>query len=286
LLGKLGSIGVVGKVAKWLACFLKDRTQCVVVNGARSQDAPVISGVPQGTVLGPLLFLIMVNDIGGRVQSARIASFADDTRIWKSVVTDQDKVRLQEDLQIVYDWAGENNMVFNEDKFALLHDGPMDRAAAYCGPGGAPIAVETSYRDLGILMSSDGTFREHVRGVASVCRRLRGYILRTFNTRESVVLGVLWRALVLPRMDYGSQLWFLSGKAGVREMENLQRTFTGDMAALRELNYWERLKVLNLYSVERRFERYMVLYVWKILEGKLEPPHTYRIEAISNARRG
>ena len=113
LLHKLRAVGICGSIGVWLYHFLTNRSHFVRLPGGTSKDHPVISGVAQGTVLGPLLFLIMIADIGKDVSSSKLVSFADDTRLYSGVgdVTDCDN--LQFDLGTVYDWASSNNMFFN-----------------------------------------------------------------------------------------------------------------------------------------------------------------------------
>ena len=123
LLSKLKQIGISGKLARWLHSFLTGRQQYVTVNGFRSFLFDVLSGVPQGSVLGPLLFIIFINDIDKEVVSSFLSSFADDTRISKGIKHQTDMRYLQEDLNKVYSWAEQNNMVLNTSKFERLQYG-------------------------------------------------------------------------------------------------------------------------------------------------------------------
>ena len=110
LLHKLKNLGINGKTLRWIQNFLQDRVQRVVVNGMLSTPHQVISGVPQGSVLGPLLFLVLIGDIDDGVLYSLIASFADDTRATKGIRTELDAAELQNDLFRIYDWSQKNNM--------------------------------------------------------------------------------------------------------------------------------------------------------------------------------
>ena len=110
-------MGIGGNLLNWIESFLKDRFQSVMVNGFLSKPVKVKSGVPQGSVLGPLLFLILISDIDKDVLHSFLSSFADDTRVGKSIKNESDVLKLQEDLENVYNWAAENNMSFNNLKF-------------------------------------------------------------------------------------------------------------------------------------------------------------------------
>ena len=117
LLQKLSNIGISGKLFTWIKEFLRERTQVVVVDEVLSYIAEVISGVPQGAVLGPLLFLIFLNDINCCIQHSEISCFADDSRISKCISTTNYCTLLQEDLDNVIKWSKSNNMQLHEDKF-------------------------------------------------------------------------------------------------------------------------------------------------------------------------
>ena len=105
LLLKLESIGITGNLLQWIDRFLTSRFQRVVINGKFSEWLPVLSGVPQGSILGPLLFIIYINDITSVVQSSSIRVFADDASLYAKVSTQDDCLKLQDDLSRIYNWS-------------------------------------------------------------------------------------------------------------------------------------------------------------------------------------
>ena len=113
LLNKLKCLGIGGRLGRWIYSFLHDRYQTVLVNGTKSDPAEVKSGVPQGSVLGPILFIIMIYDIDVSVLHSSVKSFADDTRVTNPVTDVHSATNLQRDLNVIYDWADENSMQFN-----------------------------------------------------------------------------------------------------------------------------------------------------------------------------
>ena len=126
----------------------------MIVNGVLSNPCPVVSGVPQGSVLDPLLFLVLLSDIDSNI--AFLASFADDTRIWKGISGVNDASALQRDLEIVYQWAEDNNMSFNNLKFENLRFGPdstLKATTSYTSPSGNIINTK-DLGDLVILVST------------------------------------------------------------------------------------------------------------------------------------
>ena len=216
LFHKLRKLGISGRVGKWLYNFLTNRQQVVKVNGETSKTELVISGVPQGTVLGPVLFVIMLNDIISENSfDSTLKSFADDTRILRPISSFHDSQLLQHDLESVYKWATENNMKFNDDKFQLIKYGKdehLKNATCYTGPEKKKIERVEHIKDLGIILSSDASFHDHIEKIVSSCKQLIGYMLRTFKTRDEITMLTLWKQLILPRIEYCSQLWYPTQK--------------------------------------------------------------------------
>ena len=116
-------------------------------------------------------------------------------------------------------------------------------------------------------MSSDATFQTHIHNVVLKAKLMCGWILRTFATRASHVMLTLWKSLVQPILDYCSQLWSPTTPGLIQELEMVQRSFLRKIPSLRSLSYWQQLKKLRKNSLQRRRERYMIIYMWKLREG-------------------
>ena len=161
-LNKLAALGVQGRIGRWIATFLTNRTQAVVIDVKKSGKKPVISGVPQGSVLGPLLFLVLIGDIDREVADAFLSSFADDTRVGKGITTIVDTTQLQTDLNSIYKWPEDNNMMFNSDKFELIryktnNSKDTQLETSYLSNNGSTIEEKQQMRDLGVTLSNDAT---------------------------------------------------------------------------------------------------------------------------------
>ena len=117
---RMKEMGIHGKLGEWIFNFLSGRNQIVIANGTKSSPSEVISGVPQGTVLGPLLFLILIDSIGQSDIDCIISLFADDTRLTKYTKEENNIEKFQEDLETIYQWSNYNIMVFNGTKFEVL----------------------------------------------------------------------------------------------------------------------------------------------------------------------
>ena len=291
-LQKLNSMGINGHLGRWIHSFLTNRTQQVAVNGAKSAHTEVLSGVPQGSVLGPLLFLILIGDIDRDVAQAFLSSFADDTRIGSKINSQDHMDQLQKDLDSVYAWTEQNNMELNADKFELLRYGPNTdfHQFQYKSNSGSPIQEKDDVKDLGVIMSTDGSFKKQIKKTVAAAKSQCSWILRTFRTRERKPMLVLWKSLVQCKLDYCSQLWSPSEKGDIQAIEMVQRSFLRKISSLQPLQYWEQLREAKMYSQERRRDRYTIIYIWKILENMV--PNIYdeqgaeKIASKWHARRG
>ena len=189
LLHTLKDCGVKGRIGEWIAAFLDpaNRMQAVGVEGCLSDLKPVVSGVPQGTVLGPLLFLIHILGICSNIsEESSSSSFADDTRIWRGVSATSDCTSLQQDLQSVYASADLINMVFNSKKFEWIryHAGNNNPPEfTYQAPDSTDISQKSELRDLGVTMSTDLTFNLQVEKVVRTASQMVGWGMRTFRGR-------------------------------------------------------------------------------------------------------
>ena len=163
ILQKLHALGITGDLLRWIASFLINRKQVVKVDGKISEQALVKSGVPQGSVLGPLIFLTLISDIDRDLEFTRVSSFADDTRIVAPESSNSQRI-IHDELTQVYNWAQENNMTFNETKFEYLQYRVLQQLTndhQYHTEEGKLISKSTEVKDLGVIMDSDATFETH-----------------------------------------------------------------------------------------------------------------------------
>ena len=141
---------------------------------------------------------------------------------------------LQHNLEIVYKWAIENNMLFNSKKLEVIRYGPnnhLKEQTSYLAPDKSTIPEKNHIRDLGVIMSNSGTFYEHIN--SATCEKARNmcsWILRTFKSRSPVLMKILWKSLVLPILDYCSQLWSPSRQGQIQQIETIQQSFTRKIA--------------------------------------------------------
>ena len=269
---KLRRIGIRGKLLDWLQNFLSDRVQFVCIEGKMSFLHLVLSGVPQGTVLGPLLFIIFIDDIYEEIKHSLSGSFADDTKLTKDVTTVADQLKLQEDLEAVIRWAATNSMELHEGKFQLIQHGKTealkrDGGHQYQLSSGKTIENSTVVRDLGILIDEKLQWSNQIKEASQQASQTSAWVLRTFSTRERLPLMTLFKALIRPKIDYCCPVWTTTKKGDICMLESVQRSFTARIWSLKDMTYWERLKNLRLMSIQRRRERYIIIHTWKIQAG-------------------
>ena len=282
LVHKLRALGITGKMGRWILSFLTRRYQVVLVEGRKSKFSLLISGVPQGSVLGPLLFLIFIGDIGDGV-TASVLIYVDDSKVKDKVNTEEDVEKLQSNLNKIFLWEKTNNMKFNGGKFQILRYGPnkelKENTLYFTGEMIDVIEQVSQVKDLGIILTDDGKFEEQIEIAAKKARQKCGWLLRSFYTRNETFLRQMFNTLVQPHLDYCSQLWSPQEGQHLDKMESVLRNFTRKITTLKQLNYWERLEKLKLNSEERRMERYKIIYTWKILEGLVPNCGIQKIES-------
>ena len=218
--------------------------------------------------------------LGERISDSdsKVGSFADDTKVLKGISSIEDEALLQRDLETLFTWADKYNMKFNGDKFVLLRYSKNREIneSNYRLPGNVELAPSTSTRDLGIEMSSSGDFDAHVGKLSLSCRRLVGMLFRSFQNKDAEILLPVYKALVLSKLDYCSILWTPKTVTQLRLVEEIQAVFTRRLVINgvkgTDMDYWQRLECLRLYSVQRRHERYAIMYIWKILNKLVHNP--------------
>ena len=280
MLKKLECYGISGDYNKWLKNFLSERKQKVYINGSFSYETPVLSGVPQGSVLGPLLFVLYINDLVQFIRTSELKTFADDTKLSHPISNAEDKEALQEDLNRVIEWSHKNNMDLNKKKFDLVcHQGKVNNSVSllkelpffennftYDADDVAIHATEV-VRDLGVYVDRQLNWESHVAKITLQARKMTFWILNVFKTRDKYTLMLLFNSLIRSRLEYCCEVWDRSSINVINKIEQIQRQFTRKIRGLEDTNYWDRLKILNIFSLQRRRERQRIIHVWKLKNG-------------------
>ena len=286
LLVKLKSYGINGKVLKWLRSFLSERRQRVVVNGQYSSWAPVNSGIPQGSVLGPLLFICYVNDMPDIVHSA-IRMFADDTKIFGLVNDTEDRDKLQMDLERLQCWADKWQLRFNATKCKVMHLGNSNMKYDYqMKENGNLVKLEASdcEKDLGVNVDKDLKFSKHAMIASNKANRIMGMIKRSFTRIDKEMFNCLFKSLVRPHLEYGNVVWSPWYQKDIQVIENVQRRACKAVTGLRDLDYEERLKELKLPSLVYRRLRGDLIEVYKYTHNCYDTRSIFEIQEDDRTR--
>ena len=208
LLSKLKAHGIDGDIFNWIRSWLSNRKQSVVLNGCQSNWTKVPSGVPQGSVLGPLLFVIYINDIDTAVDTVHclILKYADDTKGLRVVDTEEQAELLQIDLDNLSMWSVEWQMLFNIDKCHILHFGAMNPCREY-QINGHPLKHVDYEKDLGVLIDSTCTPSRQVTAAALKGNQALGQLLRAFTYRDRGTYIKLYKQYVRPHLESCVQAW-------------------------------------------------------------------------------
>ena len=265
LLKKLEAHGIGGYILQWIKNWLNSRRQKVCINKVFSEWIEVTSGVPQGSVLGPVLFLIYINDLDCDIIS-KIGKFADDTKMCKAVSSSQDIEILQSDLNSLHKWSNDWQMQFNVDKCSVIHVGHNNKLSNY-KLGNSDLKSSDSERDLGVIMDSSMKFSEQCNTVVKQANSTLGLIRRTIKFKRKDIIVRLYKALVRPKLEYCIQAWRPHLRKDIKSLEQIQHRATKMIPECRNQEYEARLRSTGLISVEDRYTRGDLIQVFKILKG-------------------
>lgn len=265
LLTKVRALGVNGNLEKWIENWLRNRKQRVVINGETSDWTNVTSGVPQGSVMGPLLFLIYINDIDTGIVS-KISKFADDTKLGANVSTDKGIEGLRSDLQKLGEWSEKWQMPFNVNKCKVMHVGHHNPQEKY-SLNGEELSTTEAEKDLGVIINNDFKFSTQCIEVEKRAQKLLGYIKRHFKYRNKETILTLYNSLIRPHLEYAVQFWSPTLRKDIERLERVQSRATKLIPSLRHKRYDERLATLSLFTLEKRRLRGQLIEVFKIFKG-------------------
>ncbi|XP_071944903.1 uncharacterized protein [Antedon mediterranea] len=265
LLKKIQAYGINGNLLKWIECFLLGRKQRVAIKGTLSSWSHVTSGIPQGSVLGPILFLIYINDLPDILES-HTEMFADDTKLFNHIKSRADCEALQRDIDAANDWAKTWQLQFNVNKCCIMHLGRNLELYNYTMSAEALQAKEEE-KDLGVIFDQTLKFSKHVGIVSNRANRVVGLIRHTFNYLDEEMFVPLFKSLVRPHLEYANCVWSPFLRKDITCIEKVQRRETKAIPSLKDLDYTERLKRLNLPTLAFRRLRGDMIQVFKMVTG-------------------
>ena len=255
----LSSAGVSGSLLDWFGCYLSGRQQFVAIHGAASTLAPVTSGVPQGSILGPLLFLLAFNGIFELTTSpnSSLVGYADDCTYTKAVYSDGDLPSINADLAHITAWLSDQCLRLNLTKVKWMS---ISRKTSPPRPEitvqGSSIQQVSSFKLLGVMVDPDLSWRSHISSVCTRAKKLTGFIYRTFKLAGSPCLSHLYKSVVLPVLDYSSSIWDPPQKCHITALERTQNfaarvvsnIWSGDSSTIKARLGWPALAKRRLFQ--------------------------------------
>ena len=288
LLNKLKGYNINGPILNWISAFLSDRYQYVKINNSQSSMLKVTSGVPQGSVLGPTLFIYFINDLPNMSTNSHMKIFADDTKVYNEIRNIDDVKCLQNSIDEMFEWTQKWLLKFNKDKCKIIHIGKNNKKHDYfIGTGEHRIRLEESdlEKDLGVFIDPDLNFKKHIKNTVKKASYAAYRILKNFTYKNANILVPLFKSLVRPILEYGNVVWSNGIKKYMNKIENVQRKFTKHVKGLQNLSYEERLKKLQLPSLEYRQTRGDMLQVFKIARNYYDKNSTESIFDFNSSSR-
>ena len=270
MIEKLMLLGFCPKILGWIEAFLVGRRMFVSVGSGDSSVRDVRSGVPQGSVLGPLLFLIYVNTLAAGLQCKWYA-YADDFKLY-SVGSVGSITTLQSDLDIFVNRATSWNLKFNLDKCVVMRFGGSvgDGSRSRYRLSGEELSFVDSHKDLGVIVDVGLKFHLHVGRVVRKTNGLLNQLLSGTVCRESGFMVTLFVSHIRPMMDFGARLWNVGFLGDLRKLERIQRRWLMQADGLGDAPYRDLLRTLRLFSVYGRMLRGDLIKIWQVFHPKVD----------------
>ena len=271
LLQTLDKLGLDKYLLRWIRNYLLHRTQYVAIEGCESQSLPVISGVPQGSVLGPLLFICYINDVTTVVSSgSEINLFADDIVLYRIITSPSDYVQLQQDIDSLSTCVAVKHLQFNATKCRQML---ITRKRSHSLVDGTALIRVYEYKYLGVVITSDLSWRPHITNMCNKARKLIGLLYRRFySNSNSTTLLRLYLSYVRPRLEYSSAVWSPFLKGEIEAIEKVQSYALKVCTKTWDLNYTDLLNATSLPSMQCRQLQTSLCHLYKIVHGLTDFP--------------
>ena len=271
LLFKLWNIGITGPLWFWFKSYLANRQHFVSVDNNSSTLLPVLSGVPQGSILGPVLFLVYINDLPEQINYASCYLFADDTKLIKSIRGINDRLLMQSDVDSLHRWCEQWKLKLNASKCQTLSvslsNHHQNHQCQHYSIDGAKLDSTNSQRDLGVLVKCDLSWTDHLNQICGRGYRSLNMIRRTIPPGVTIILKKqLYISLVRSHLTYCSQLWRPRMVKDILSVERVQRKATKYVLSDYSNDYKLRLQSLHMLPLMYWLELQDIMFLVKCLQ--------------------
>lgn len=284
LIDKLTPTGLNPYILRWIVSYLSNRRQYVVLNGKTSSTTDVVSGVPQGSVLGPLLFIFYINDsvMEPLTDSTYISLYADDMLMYRIIHSIQDYEALQEDTNTVCNWVDSNELALNSNKCKYMVVSRLRSRSVPTRPMllyGQPMQQVSNYKYLGVVLTDDLSWSLHIDNISCKARRLVGLLYRKFyRWVSSSALLRLYTSLIRPHLEYAAPVWDPYQIKDVQKLESIQRFALKVCLKSWNGSYSDHLQTSNLPSLVDRRKILCLMYLYKAINGHVVTPNNAPLE--------
>ena len=266
LLYKLRKYNLDDDLLNWVSAFLIGRRQRVGINGVYSKWSEVISGIPQGSVLGPALFIIYINDLVHVCSGdSGIFLYADDAKLYRHVLTDYDRIMLQQDIDNIVRWMNKFLLNLNVKKCKVVTYGKHSTVSNEYKIGGHVLECLDTYRDLGVTFDKKLKFSVHITDKVKRANNMLAIIKRNFKHLPRDPIIGLYKSLVRTHLEYAEQVWSPYLKGDIERLERVQMRATKMIPGLRNRTYEERLRILELPTLKYRRTRGDMIALFKLV---------------------
>ena len=287
LLRKFDHYGVRGNTFDWIRALLTHRTQQVTVEGATSYSVGVLSGVPQGTVVGPLLFLVFINDLPDCVQS-KIRLFADDCILYIRKTNQNDSTILQDDLNSLAEWEKKWGMTFHPEKCSAIRvTRSRNPISSNYSLKGHTLEMEDSTRYLGVELQSNMSWNRHMDQTVKKANSTLGFLRRKLRVSNEETKLAAYFSMVRPILEYSSTIWSPYTKDYIHKIKMVQRRAaryvtsryrnTSSVTSMIEHLEWE--------SLEARRAKHQLIMLFKFIHDLVDIPANEYLTPASNRTR-
>jgi hypothetical protein len=282
LLKKLRAFGFVSKLFAWIKSYLTRRVQMVRIGDCVSSEIQVWSGVPQGSHLGPLLFILFINDIVKIFENVQTLLYADDMKLFFVIKDTNDSERMQNDLTKLSKWCECNQLFLNISKCKTITFGRLKNQTLYdYSLNGQKLERVNIMNDLGVIVDEKLDFVTHIDTMVAKARKMLGFIMRaSHDFKDPYALKCLYVTLVRSKLEFSSCVWNPNYGVHVKKIERIQEKFI--KFALRRMGwenvfslppYENRCRLINLNTLERRREISCIMFIRDLLCGRVVCPY-------------